>query len=92
MTKYIIGAIGSMDIPMEPSAKGARSFNCYLMGITEEELQRERDELLATNQETIRGLADLIHSVTEEKLICAVGGETKLKESEGQFKQLRSIF
>ncbi len=92
MTKYIIGAIGSMDIPMEPSAKGARSFNCYLMGVTEEELQRERDELLATNQETIRGLADLIHSVTEEKLICAVGGETKLKESEGQFKQLRSIF
>lgn len=92
MTKYIIGAIGSMDIPMEPSAKGARSFNCYLMGVTEEELQRERDELLATNQETIRGLADLIHSVTEEKLICAVGGETKLKESEGRFKQLRSIF
>lgn len=92
MTKYIIGAIGAMDIPMEPSAKGARSFQCYLMGVTEEELQRERDELLATNQETIRGLADLIHSVTEEKLICAVGGETKLKESEGQFKQLRSIF
>ena len=92
MTKYIIGAVGSMDVPMTPSAKGARSFNCYLMGITEEELQRERDELLSTNQEVIRGLADLIHAITEDNLICAVGAESKLKENEGQFKELRSIF
>ena len=79
-------------LPMTPSAKGARSFNCYLMGITEEELQRERDELLSTNQEVIRGLADLIHAITEDNLICAVGAESKLKENEGQFKELRSIF
>ena len=92
MTKYIIGAIGSMDIPMTPPAKGTRSFTCYLMGITEEDLQRERDELLTANQATIRGLADLVKSITEEKLICAIGGETKLKENEQHFSELRSIF
>lgn len=92
MVKYIIGAIGAMDIPMEAPAKGSRSFSCYLMGVTEEDLQRERDELLATRQDTVRGLADLIHSITEDKIVCAVGGETKLKENESGFKQLRSIF
>lgn len=92
MVKYIIGAVGGMDIPLEPSAKGIRSFQCYLMGITEEILQKERDELLATRQDTIRGLADLIHSITEDKIICAVGGESKLKENAEGFKELRSIF
>ena len=92
MTKYIIGAIGSMDIPLEPVAKGARSFQCYLMGVTEEDLQKEREELLLTNQETIRGLADLVRSITKEGYICAVGGETKLKEQEKHFGTLCSIF
>ncbi len=92
MTKYIIGAIGGMDIPMTPPAKGTRSFTCYLMGITEEELQRERDELLSTNQETIRSLSELVKSVTKDQLICAVGGETKLKENKECFLELRSIF
>lgn len=92
MTKYIIGAIGNMDAPLTPRAKGARSFLCYLLGITEEDLQKERIQVIEANQETIRGLADLVHSITKNGYICAVGGEEKLKKEEKSFKELKSIF
>ena len=45
MKKYIIGTISSMDMPMGPDDMGARSFNAYLMGKTEEELQKDRDQV-----------------------------------------------
>lgn len=92
MTKYIIGAISNMDVPLEAPAKGSRSFNSYLMGITEEDIQRERDELLSTRQETIRSLAKLIQSITDTDIICAIGGESKIEENKEHFNQIRSIF
>lgn len=46
MTKYIIGAISEMDTPLTPMAKGMRSLNAYMSGITEEDFQRERDQVL----------------------------------------------
>lgn len=92
MTKYIIGAISNQDTPLEPVADGMRSFMCYLLGMTETDLQRERDELLATDQETIRNLAELIKSITDYHTICAVGDEQKLEEHKDSFKQLLSIF
>lgn len=92
MTKYIIGAISNQDTPLEPVADGMRSFMTYLLGMNQADLQRERDELLATNQETIRNLADLIKSITDYNTICAVGDEQKLEENKDSFKQLLSIF
>lgn len=92
MTKYIIGAVSNLDVPLEPSASGSYSFSSYLMGITMEDLQREREELLAAKVENIRNLADLVKSVTHGDVICAIGSEVKLEENKENFKKLLSIF
>ena len=92
MTKFIIGAIGSQDAPVEASAKGMQMFRAWLMGVTTELVQKERDELLSTNQETIRGLAPLIKAAFEDDIICVIGNENKLEQEKEHFKELRSIF
>lgn len=92
MTKYIIGSIGKRDVPLTPFERGERDFNLYLMGITDEYRQKQRDELLATNQATIRGLAQLVRSVTNGDVICAVGNEKKLEENAEHFHELKSVF
>jgi len=92
MTKYIIGAIGNIDAPVDPSAKGMQMFRAWLMGVTTELVQKERDELLTCTQETIRGLAPLIKAAFEDNIICVIGNENKLEEEKELFKELRSIF
>ncbi|QHO34396.1 Presequence protease 1/mitochondrial [Arachis hypogaea] len=48
LTKAIIGTIGDVDSYQLPDAKGYSSMLRYLLGITEEERQRRREEILAT--------------------------------------------
>jgi hypothetical protein len=92
MLKYIIGAISNMDVPMEPSAKGEFSFSAYLTGITEEMLQKERDEVLSCTQETIRGLEPIVEAIANHGIICAIGNEDKMKADSEHFGELRHVF
>lgn len=91
MTKYIIGAISNTDVPLEPEGKGNRSYSAYLTGVSEEDAQRERDELLSANQETIRALAPLVQSIIDAGAICSVGSEAKLEGAKEIFKQIHPI-
>lgn len=92
MTKYIIGTIGSADIPLSAYERGERDFNLYLIGITDAYRQARRDELLATNQATIRGLAQLVQSVVSTGTICAIGNEKKIEKEAEHFKNIRTVF
>ena len=72
MTKYIIGTFSAIDTPLNPEAKGERSMTAYLEGITFEQIQRERDEILNASPEGYKGaLAPLIESILEfEEYMC----------------------
>ena len=85
MTKYIIGAISGLDTPLTPSAYGAHSFAAYLSGISEADKQKERDEVLSANVESIRALAPIVKAVFDEKAFAALGNEGKVLEQEDLF-------
>ena len=91
MTKYIIGTFSDMDTPLTPSTRVQRSLSAYLTGVTLEDLQKERDEVLAATQEDIRALADLVEAVLKQDAICVIGNEEKLREQAGMFKELKSL-
>ncbi len=91
MTKYIIGTISGMDTPLNPSAKGARYLGAYLSGVTQEDLQRERDQVLSATQEDIRALADIVQAVLDDQLICVIGNEKKIEEDKELFKEIKSL-
>ena len=58
MTKYVIGAFSELDAPLNPAAKGARNLGAWLSGVTDEMIQRERDQVLNVTQEDIRHWPD----------------------------------
>lgn len=91
MTKYIIGTISDMDIPMNPSAKGDRSMAAYLQNISYEEIQKERDQVIHATQEDIRNLKDMIASVLDEKNLCVIGNEETLQAHEDMFDNLKHL-
>lgn len=88
MTKYIIGTISDLDIPLTPRARGSRSMQAYLSDILYEELQQERDEILSAKEADVRRLADYIEAFMEDEDICVVGNEEKIKEQKNLFKNV----
>lgn len=91
MTKYIIGTFSALDTPMNPEAKGSRSLSAYLEGITYEQIQKERNEILNAQPEDIRRLADLVGAVLKKDSICVIGNENIIKESAGLFENVEKL-
>ena len=92
MTKYVIGTISGMDTPLNPSAKGMRSMMAYLTHVTQEDYQKERDEVLTATQAEIRALEPLIAAVLSDENICVIGNETVLEKEADLFFRLEDLF
>lgn len=91
MTKYIIGTFSALDTPMNPEAKGSRSLSAYLEGITYDQIQKERNEILNAQPEDIRRLADLVEAVLKKDSICVIGNENMIKESARLFENVEKL-
>ena len=91
MTQYLIGAISDLDTPLTPQSKGLRSLSAYMTKQIEEDLQRERDELLEANEETIRGLSKYVESFLQDDCICVVGAAAKVKECKELFGSVENL-
>ncbi|MBK1813563.1 insulinase family protein [Clostridium sp. YIM B02505] len=91
MTKYIIGTVRKLDYPLTTASKAEVSSANYFSNITSEDIQRERDEVLKTDDKTIRSFAPLVESVMNEDLICVVGNENKIKENKELFNTLEKV-
>ena len=91
MTKYIIGTISNLDMPVFPATEGAQSFLMYMVGVTDEILQKERDAILSTDQAKIRSLAKYLECIRDSKIICVLGGEDVIEESKDMFNTVEAI-
>jgi len=92
MRKYIIGTIGSLDSPLTPSMKGEAATARYITGITHDDIQYARDEVLATDKEKIRRTAEMVRDSMNAGYICVTGNEQKLRENSALFSDLVSVF
>lgn len=92
MTKYIIGTVSSMDTPLTPSAKGARSMSAWMTGLSFQDVQKERDEVLSCGCAQIRALAPYLKAILSQNCLCVIGNEEKLEEQKDMFGRLESLF
>ena len=83
LTQYLIGAVRDLDAPKTPQEKGAFSLGGFLTGLTEEDLQRERDEILHVDAAAVRALAAHIKAFLSDDCFCVLGREEKIKEADG---------
>lgn len=91
MTKYIIGTISEMDTPLNPDAKGERSAALFLSGVTEEELQKDRNEILNATEKDIQEMAKYIDAILEGNHICAIGNENVIGKEEKMFSNKEAL-
>ena len=91
MTKAVIGTFSSMDTPLNPSAKGARSLNAYLSGTDFADIQKERDEVLSVSVEEIRKTAALVRAVIGQDHLCVIGSEAKIEGDRALFTEVKPL-
>ena len=91
LTKYIIGAIASQDMPLTPRAAGQRSLSALLTGWTLEHEQKEREEMIDAEPEDLHALAGHLTAFLATEDLCVVGKEQQLKQSKGLFEELRPL-
>ncbi|KAK7308213.1 hypothetical protein VNO77_41813 [Canavalia gladiata] len=72
LTKAIIGTIGDVDSYQLPDAKGYSSMLRYLLGITEEERQKRREEILSTSLKDFKDFMEAMEAVKEKGVVVAV--------------------
>ena len=92
ITKYIIGAVSEMDVPMTPAIKGSRSASAYLTNLDYEDVQKERDEVLSCTPEDIRALAGYLDAVIGQEAVCVVGNNQSIEENREMFMKVENLF
>jgi hypothetical protein len=88
LRRLIIGTISDWDRPLDPGQKGAVAVQRYLKGDTLEMLQKERDEILATTLEDLKGFAAMVEKVMAQDMLCVVGNEKKIADEKELFKKI----
>ncbi|MCD7866471.1 MAG: insulinase family protein [Clostridiales bacterium] len=91
MTRYVIGTFSEMDAPLTPAGMGRRSLQAWLNGTSYEVIQRERDEVLAADCQSIRDLAGLLETALSDAYICAIGNEEILRHESGLFEAMEVL-
>jgi hypothetical protein len=88
LRRLIIGTISDWDRPLNPSQKGITAVRRHLRGDTLAMLQKERDEILGTTLEDLKGFAKMVEQVMAQDVLCVVGNEKKIEEDKDLFKKI----
>ncbi len=91
ITNYLIGTFSNLDRPLTPALEGLRSLSAYLKGRTNEDAQRERDEVLNADAAVIRSLSKYVKAILSEQRLCVVGSESKVKENADMFDKTEML-
>jgi Zn-dependent M16 (insulinase) family peptidase len=84
----VISAVADLDRPLPPIVSGEIAVKQYISGVTQEDKQRERDELLAADAADFRAAGDLFDAVVDKNCICVFGNADKLQANVGLFGKL----
>jgi len=88
MTRYIIGTISTLDVPLTNSQRGETAMNYYFSKRKPEDIQKDRDAVLKTKTADIKGFSKMINDVLQQKAVCVYGNSDKISASKDLFKDL----
>jgi presequence protease len=91
LTKAIIGAIGEVDAYQLPDAKGYTALLRYLLGISDEERQQRRDELLNTTPADFHAFAESLEQVKNHGEVVVLGSSEAIQASQVARKENFSL-
>ncbi|KAL4419293.1 hypothetical protein ABPG77_008343 [Micractinium sp. CCAP 211/92] len=84
LSKAIIGTIGDVDAYQLPDSKGRTAFMRHILGVTDEERQQRRDEILGTTVRDFREFGEVLAAVRDKGQVVAVTSADKLEAAHAE--------
>lgn len=91
LTKAIIGTIGDLDSYMLPDAKGYTSLSRYLIGISDTERQKLRDEILSTSKTDFKVFAEFLDLAKSAGKVVVLGSAEAIQKAAPKLPQKLTI-
>ncbi len=88
MTRFIIGTISGIDVPMTPSQRGDNAISCYFSKRLMSDIQKDRDDILATKVADINGFAKMVKDILDQQILCVYGNKDKITAEKESFMTL----
>ena len=85
INRYIIGTIGDNYYPKSVSSLASFSHLCYKLGKNQEDLVKEKQEILNTSLKDIKAYIDIFKEKLQNASITIIGNEESLKHAEYHF-------
>ena len=91
MSRYILGSLSYVDTLLDPKSKGSEADDMYIMGITQEDVQKYRDEIFSTTAEDIRNYAPMMDGIIKQDNICVSGNENAINSNKVLFQSIKNL-
>jgi Zn-dependent M16 (insulinase) family peptidase len=91
LTKSIIGAIGEVDSYMLPDAKGYTAMLRYLLGISDEERQMIRDQILNSTEEDFHRFGEILENLNKNGSIIVLGSADSIQKANAEKDQFLKV-
>lgn len=90
LTKAIIGTIGDLDAYLLPDAKGLTSLRWHLLGTSDEERQRLRDEVLNTTIKDFHRFGEVLEGINQHGAVVVLGADEAIR-STSIFTEIKKV-
>ena len=91
MRKYILGTINQFDQPKTSKERFDEAINQFYRHISYEMIQEQRNQILDTTIEDIRGFAQLFNQIARTNNICTIGSQNKIQEQNHLFDSVENL-
>lgn len=89
--QFVIGTLSGIDTPLTPNQRGGYSLSRYMIGFSDEDAQKERDEILNVTPEIIHGLSRYLEAILKDNNFCVVGSSKAINDSKDMFKAIEQL-
>jgi hypothetical protein len=91
MTRYIIGTIAGMDVPLTTMQKGNTAVANYFNKVRKEDSQKNRDDVLNTTLSDIKKMKNMLTDVLKQNVHCVYGNADKIESQKELFGKVEKL-
>ncbi len=81
LTKSMIGSIGELDAYLLPDAKGYTAMLRYLLGVSDEERQKIREEILNTTEADFHKFGETLAALNQQAAVVVLGSADAIQKA-----------
>ncbi|WP_420806603.1 hypothetical protein [Clostridium autoethanogenum] len=87
----MLASLKYIDTLSDPEGKASEADDMYIMGITQEDVQKYRDEILSTTADDIRNYAPMMDGIMKQNNLCVSGNENIINSNKALFQSIKNL-